>query len=56
MISEKKKGKQKNLTCHFGELSDKLLNKLWSVNRYCINSDYVLRKNSFFLFKVDMRR
>ena len=38
----------KNLKEHFGELSDELLKRIWSVYRYCINSVYVLYKDSFF--------
>ena len=38
------------------ELSDELLNKIWSVNKYCIDSVYVLFKDSLlFLLMVDVR-
>ena len=33
----------------FLELSDKLINKIWSVDRYFIDRVYVLWKVSFFL-------
>ena len=45
-------GKKKKLRGHFGELSDKLLNRILSVYRYRIDDVYVLCKNSvvFFFF------
>ena len=38
----RKNGKKKNLRGHFGELLHELLNRIWSVYRYCINSVYIL--------------
>ena len=43
----RKNGKKNNLRRHFWELSDELLNRIWSVHRYGIKSVYVLRKDSF---------
>ena len=48
MISEKK-WYEKNLSRHFWELSDELLTRIWSVYWCCINSVYVLNKDSLFL-------
>ena len=47
----RKSGKKKNLRGHFWKLSDELFYWTWFVCRYCINSVYVLWKDScFFLF------
>ena len=37
---QKKKNDKKNLRDHFWKVSDELLNRNWSVNRYCFNSVY----------------
>ena len=47
MISEKN-GKKKNLRVHFCKLLDKLLNRILSIYRSCINSVYVRSKYSLF--------
>ena len=44
----KNNSKKRNLKGYFWELLDELLNKIWSVCRYCIDSVYVLCKDSFF--------
>ena len=46
MISEKN-CKKKYLKVHFWKVSDELLNKIWSVYRYCINSKSVLCNDPF---------
>ena len=51
----RKNRKEKNLKRHFGEL-DELLNTIWSVHRYCINSIYILCQHSFFKEKIVKNR
>ena len=40
--------KKNNLRGHFGEWLDELLNRLWSLCRYFINSMCSMQKNLFF--------
>ena len=56
MILEKNgKNINKNLRRYFWKLSGELLNRIWSVCRYCNDSVYLLCKDSNFL-KVDVKR
>ena len=43
--------KKKNLSGDLEELFEELRDKIYSVHRYCINSVYILCKDSFHFFK-----
>ena len=49
-------GKKKNLRRYFWELSEELLNRIWSIYRYCINIVYVFLNFFKKLMKEDIKK